>query len=78
MKFFFSNGIKTANGDMSSSSVKEKIRSMIAAESPENPISDQRIVEILKNENIDIARRTVAKYREVLGIPSSSQRKRVF
>ena len=63
---------------MSSSSVKEKIRGMIAAEGANNPISDQKIVEILKAEHIDIARRTVAKYRESMNIPSSSQRKRPF
>lgn len=78
LKFFFSNGIRTAEGDMSSSSVKEKIRNLIQSEPPENPISDQKVVEILKAEHIDIARRTVAKYRESMQIPSSSQRKRPF
>ena len=63
---------------MSSSSVKEKIRAIIAAEPPSNPISDQKIVELLKEENISIARRTVAKYREGMGILSSSKRKKVF
>jgi RNA polymerase sigma-54 factor len=76
LKFFFTSGIKTGSGaDISSSSVKERIKSIIAAESPKNPISDQHIAEMLKAEKIDIARRTVAKYREMLGIPSSSQRK---
>ncbi|MEI6517209.1 MAG: RNA polymerase factor sigma-54, partial [bacterium] len=76
LKFFFTSGIKTANGsDISSSSVKERIKTLIAAESSQNPISDQYIVESLKNDKIQIARRTVAKYRETLGIPSSSQRK---
>jgi len=76
LKFFFTSGIKTANGgDISSSSVKEEIKNIIASESPQQPISDQQIVEILKAKKIDIARRTVAKYRETLGIPSSSQRK---
>jgi RNA polymerase sigma-54 factor len=76
LKFFFTSGIKTASGaDISSSSVKERIKAIIAAESPRNPISDQHIAEMLKAEKIDIARRTVAKYREMLGIPSSSQRK---
>lgn len=78
LKFFFSNGIRTAGGDMSSSSVKDRIRSLIQAESSDNPISDQKIVEILRSEQIDIARRTVAKYREGLSIPSSAQRKRPF
>ncbi len=78
LKFFFTSGIKTTNGDISSSSVKERIKTIIAAESGSNPISDQQIVETLKAENIDIARRTVAKYRESLGIASSSQRKKIL
>jgi RNA polymerase sigma-54 factor len=78
LKFFFSNAIKTALGDVSSSTIKDRIKSMIAAEAPDHPISDQEIVEVLQKENIDIARRTVAKYRESLGILSSSKRKKVF
>lgn len=78
LKFFFTTGIKTAEGDVSSSSVKERIKNLISAEAPKEPISDQQIVEILKSENIDIARRTVAKYRESLGILSSSKRKKLF
>jgi len=79
LKFFFTSGIKTAGGDdVSSSSVKDQIKQIIAQESPQNPISDQQIVKILKAKNIDIARRTVAKYRETLGIPSSSQRKQIL
>jgi RNA polymerase sigma-54 factor len=78
LKFFFTSGIKTAGGaDVSSSSVKDQIKQIIAQESPQNPISDQQIVKILKSKNIDIARRTVAKYRETLGIPSSSLRKQI-
>lgn len=78
LKYFFTSGIKTANGDISSSSVKERIKAIISAEPPQNPISDQQIVDTLKAENIDIARRTVAKYRESLGIASSSQRKKIL
>lgn len=78
LKFFFTSGIKTASGDISSSSVKERIKTIIASESSANPISDQQIVDILTAEKMNIARRTVAKYRETLGIPSSSQRKRLF
>ncbi|RMG43666.1 MAG: RNA polymerase sigma-54 factor, partial [Candidatus Dadabacteria bacterium] len=62
----------------SSSSIKQKIKNLIAAEDPENPLSDQKIVELLKEQNIEIARRTVAKYREGLGILSSSKRKKLF
>jgi RNA polymerase sigma-54 factor len=78
LKFFFTSGIKTSNGDISSSSVKERIKNIIAAEPPSNPVSDQHIVEMLKAEKIDIARRTVAKYRESLSIASSSQRKKIL
>jgi RNA polymerase sigma-54 factor len=79
LKFFFTSGIKTDGGsDISSSAVKDRIKAIIAAESPQNPVSDQHIVDVLKQEKIDIARRTVAKYRETLGIPSSSQRKQFF
>ena len=58
-------------------SVKEKIRQLISAEDPERPLSDQRIVQILKDKHgMDIARRTVTKYREMLGLLSSAKRKR--
>ncbi|MGA1192693.1 MAG: RNA polymerase factor sigma-54 [Bdellovibrionota bacterium] len=77
LKFFFTPGIKTGNGEISSSSVKERIRHIIAEENPKKPISDQKIVELLQGEQVEIARRTVAKYRESLGIASSSRRKRV-
>jgi RNA polymerase sigma-54 factor len=78
LKYFFTTGIKTASGSVSSSSVKERIRALINEEDPANPISDQQLVEILVSENIQIARRTIAKYRESLNIPSSSKRKKLF
>lgn len=78
LKFFFTTGIKTAEGDVSSSTIKDKIKNLIASESPEDPISDQAIVDILQKENVEIARRTVAKYRESLGILSSSKRRKHF
>ena len=78
LKFFFSTGIQSDNGSVSSSSVKEKIKNIIADEDPKKPISDQAIVEMLAAENVTIARRTVAKYRESLGILSSSKRKKLF
>lgn len=78
LKFFFTSGIKTAEGEVSSSTIKERIKNIISAEKPEAPISDQEIADILAKENIDIARRTVAKYREGLGILSSSKRKKFF
>ena len=55
-----------------------KIKDMIAKEDPKYPLSDQKIAELLKKDNVDIARRTVAKYREILRILPSSQRKKVF
>ncbi len=79
LKFFFNSSINKFNGEsLASESVKERIRKIIAAEDPQKPLSDQRIVEILRASNINIARRTVAKYREMLGILSSSKRKKHF
>lgn len=78
LKYFFTTGIQAGSGEVSSSSVKEKIRNIIASEDPKKPISDQKIVEMLDEQNVQIARRTVAKYREGLGILSSSKRKKLF
>ncbi|MGC6768386.1 RNA polymerase factor sigma-54 [Enterococcus sp. LJL51] len=79
LRSFFSQGIASTerNGeDRSAVDVKQQIQQLIAAEDKSRPISDQKLVESLKEKNIDIARRTVAKYREALGIPASSKRKR--
>jgi RNA polymerase sigma-54 factor len=79
LKFFFNSGISRTNGeDLASQAVKSKIKELVGAEDPKRPHSDQKIVELLKKGGIDIARRTVAKYREQLGILSSSKRKQVF
>ncbi len=79
LKFFFNSAIKRRNqGDIASESVKQTIRKMIAEENPKAPYSDQKIVELLSERDIKIARRTVAKYREMLGILSSSKRKKYF
>jgi RNA polymerase sigma-54 factor len=79
LKFFFNSGISRTNGeDLASQAVKSKIKGLIDEEDPRRPMSDQKIVEKLRGASIDIARRTVAKYREQLGILSSSKRKRVF
>ncbi len=75
-RFFFSSAIKSENGTISSTSVKDLIKELISGEEPRTPLSDQMIADLLKKRNIDIARRTVAKYREELKIPSQSQRKR--
>jgi RNA polymerase sigma-54 factor len=80
LKFFFNSGIRLTNDDdkLASEAVKTKIKQLIAAEDPRHPYSDQKIVELLREQTIDIARRTVAKYREQLGILSSSKRKQLF
>ena len=77
LKYFFTSSISTYYGDqVSSESIKMYIKNLIEEEDPKNPLSDQKIVELLKDKwQINIARRTVAKYRETLGIPSSSKRK---
>ena len=79
LKFFFNSGVVGESGeDMASRAVQNKIKQLIDHEQPAHPLSDQKLTEILETEGIHIARRTVAKYREALKIPSSSQRKRMF
>src|ERR1043166_8271590 len=79
LKFFFQSGLKGGNGeDVASESVKEKIRHIIAAEDARKPYSDQHIAALLSNDSIDIARRTVAKYREAMGILPSSRRSQPY
>jgi len=79
MKFFFSSAIASSDGGEahSAEAVRSRIRDLIEAEKPDEILSDDRLVEILKGSGIDIARRTVAKYREGLKIPSSVQRRRL-
>jgi RNA polymerase sigma-54 factor len=77
LKFFFNSSISRSGGDsMASEAVRDKIKKLISSENPLKPLADQVIAGILQKENIDIARRTVAKYREMMGIPTSSQRRR--
>jgi RNA polymerase sigma-54 factor len=77
MRFFFHSGLGSNRADaVSSLTVKERIGRMIADEDPNKPLSDQTIAETLRREGVDIARRTVAKYRKELKIASSTQRKR--
>jgi RNA polymerase sigma-54 factor len=79
LKFFFNSSISRVGGeDIASEAVKDKIKQIVAAEPGDKPYSDQKIVEVLRTQNVDIARRTVAKYREVLGILPSSKRKKFF
>lgn len=79
MKFFFHSGIDRDYGDnISSLTVKRKIEELIGAEDSKKPLSDSQLMKILNREGIQIARRTVAKYRDELSIPSSTDRKRIF
>jgi len=79
LKFFFNSSIgKMGEVDIASESVKDKIKKMVGSEDVTHPHSDQKIVEMLKADGINIARRTVAKYREMLNILPSSKRKKFF
>lgn len=79
MKFFFHSGIDREYGDnISSLTVKRKIEKLIESEAPKSPLSDSELMRILNREGIQIARRTVAKYRDELNIPSSTERKKIF
>ena len=78
LKFFFNSSISRFNGEaIASASVKEKIRQIIESEDSTKPYSDKKMVDILKSSNINIARRTVAKYREMLGVLPSNKRKNI-
>ncbi|PIR20165.1 MAG: RNA polymerase sigma-54 factor [Deltaproteobacteria bacterium CG11_big_fil_rev_8_21_14_0_20_47_16] len=78
LKYFFNSSIQQVEGrDIAAEAVKSKIKQLIDTEDPKKPLSDQDLVATLKTQNIAIARRTVAKYREMLNIPSSSHRRRM-
>jgi RNA polymerase sigma-54 factor len=75
-KYFFSSHLSSMSGEnQSSTSVRAKIRKLIGAENPKKPLSDSKITNLLKEDGISVARRTVAKYREAMNIPSSSDRR---
>ncbi|MGB8954169.1 MAG: RNA polymerase factor sigma-54 [Tumebacillaceae bacterium] len=77
LKFFFNSGVATASGEgAAAESIKSEIRALVTGEDPRKPLSDQKIADLLQKKGIEIARRTVAKYREEENIPTSSQRKR--
>lgn len=79
LKYFFTAGVRQqTGGDMSGEAIKGRIKSLVSAENPKKPLSDQALANALKKEGIRVARRTVAKYREALGILSSSKRKNLF
>ena len=79
LKYFFNSAIsKVDGGALANESVKLKVKRLVANEDPKNPLSDQKLVDLLKEDGIEIARRTVAKYREVLRILPSGKRKKYF
>ncbi len=78
LKYFFNSSIERIGGEsMASASVKDRIRLLIKNEDPQSPLSDEKLAGILQNSNIQIARRTVAKYRKVLNILPSNKRKQL-
>lgn len=79
LKFFFSAAVKQqAGGDMAAEAIKSRIKMLVSEEEDKTPLSDQQIADALKQEGITVARRTVAKYREAMGILPSSKRKQMF
>ena len=77
-KYFFSSHVSTAGGgECSATAIRALIKKLIAAEAPKKPLSDNKIASILAEEGINVARRTVAKYRESMAIPPSNERKRL-
>jgi len=78
LKYFFSSHVGTASGgECSSTAIRAMIKKLIADEPPKKPLSDSKIADILSKEGINVARRTVAKYREAMAIPPSNERKRL-
>lgn len=76
MKFFFTGGFQNADGNMESwESIRQKLIEIVAKEDKSNPLSDEEVADKLGASGVDIARRTVTKYRRILKIPSSRQRK---
>jgi RNA polymerase sigma-54 factor len=79
LKYFFNSSIRRVHGEaIASASVQAKIKQLIEKENPRKPYSDSKMAELLKAQNIDIARRTVAKYREMMGVLPSSKRKKII
>lgn len=79
LKYFFSSHVSTAGGgECSSTAIRALIKKLVSAENPKKPLSDSRIAELLEEQGINVARRTIAKYRESLNIPPSNERKRLI
>ncbi|GAB1269850.1 RNA polymerase factor sigma-54 [Aurantivibrio infirmus] len=78
LKYFFSSHVSTdTGGECSSTAIRAIIKKLVAAENPKKPLSDSKIAELLSEQGIQVARRTIAKYRESLSIPASNERKRL-
>jgi len=78
LKYFFSSHVSTASGgECSATAIRALIKKLVAAEIPKKPLSDSKIATLLEEQGINVARRTVAKYREAMGIPPSNERKRL-
>jgi len=78
LKYFFSSHVSTASGgECSSTAIRAIIKKLVAAENPKKPLSDSKIANILEEQDIKVARRTIAKYREAMMIPPSNERKRL-
>jgi RNA polymerase sigma-54 factor len=77
-KYFFSSHVGTADGgECSATAIRAMIRKLIADEAPAKPLSDNKIADLLSQNGINVARRTIAKYREAMAIPPSNERKRL-
>ena len=78
LRAFFASGVEVAGGGgASSTAIQAMIRALVDAEDPRKPLSDARLADMLKDGGVPVARRTVAKYREALNIPSSQERVRL-
>ena len=76
LKYFFSGGYRNDEGeDVASRAVQQKIRELVASEDPGDPLSDDKLAKLLNESGLSVARRTIAKYRDILRIPSSRLRK---
>ena len=79
LKYFFSSQLRTEQGeDASSTAIRALLKKLVAAENPRKPLSDNKLTQLMADQGIQVARRTIAKYREALNIPPSSQRKRLI
>ena len=78
LQYFFSSHVSSSDGDISSPAISAMIKTLITEDNPKKPLSDSRIQAHLLADGIDIARRTVAKYREAMNIGSSTQRKQKY